>query len=96
MGSASFHVVGRGEESALCSSSHGAGREFSRGVASKKINVRRLEREMHGVWFDHRHAALLRDEAPSAYKDIHAVMRAQRELTRSERQLRPLLSYKGV
>jgi tRNA-splicing ligase RtcB len=96
MGSASFHVVGRGEESALCSSSHGAGREFSRGVASKKINVRRLEQEMHGVWFDHRHAAMLRDEAPSAYKDIHSVMRAQRELTRIERQLRPLLSYKGV
>jgi tRNA-splicing ligase RtcB (3'-phosphate/5'-hydroxy nucleic acid ligase) len=96
MGSASFHVVGRGEESSLCSSSHGAGREFSRGEASKKINVRRLEREMHGVWFDHRHAAMLRDEAPSAYKDIHAVMRAQRELTRIERELRPLLSYKGV
>jgi tRNA-splicing ligase RtcB len=96
MGSASFHVVGRGEEAALCSSSHGAGRQFSRGEASKKINVRRLEREMHGVWFDHRHAAMLRDEAPSAYKDIHAVMRAQRELTRIKRQLRPLLSYKGV
>lgn len=68
MGSASFHVVGRGEASALCSSSHGAGRELSRGVASKQITVRRLEREMNGVWFDHRHAGLLRDEAPSAYK----------------------------
>lgn len=96
MGSASFHVVGRGEEAAICSSSHGAGREFSRGEASKKINVRRLEREMHGVWFDHRHAVMLRDEAPSAYKDIHAVMRAQRDLTRIERQLRPLLSFKGI
>jgi tRNA-splicing ligase RtcB len=96
MGSASFHVIGRGEESALCSSSHGAGRELSRGEASKKINVKRLEREMQGVWFDHRHAAQLRDEAPSAYKDIRAVMRAQRELTKIERELRPLLSYKGV
>ena len=37
-----------------------------------------------------------RDEAPSAYKDIAAVMRAQRELTRIERRLRPLLSYKGT
>ncbi|HZZ71657.1 MAG TPA: RtcB family protein, partial [Pirellulales bacterium] len=96
MGSASFHVMGRGEVSALCSSSHGAGRACSRGEASKKINVRRLEREMQGVWFDHRQAALLRDEAPSAYKDIQAVMRAQRDLTRIERELRPLLSYKGV
>jgi tRNA-splicing ligase RtcB len=96
MGSASFHVIGRGEQESLCSSSHGAGRRFSRGEASKKINVRRLEQEMHGVWFDHRHMKMLRDEAPSAYKDIHAVMRAQRDLTRIERQVRPLLSYKGV
>jgi tRNA-splicing ligase RtcB (3'-phosphate/5'-hydroxy nucleic acid ligase) len=96
MGSASFHVVGRGIEAALCSSSHGAGRELSRGKAMKKVSVRRLEREMHGVWFDHRQAAMLRDEAPSAYKDIHAVMHAQRELTRIVRRLRPVLSYKGV
>jgi tRNA-splicing ligase RtcB len=96
MGSASFHVAGRGETDALCSSSHGAGRALRRGEASKKISVRRLEQDMRGVWFDHRHAAQLRDEAPAAYKDIHAVMRAQRDLTRIERQLRPLLSYKGV
>ena len=41
---------------------------------------------MHGVWFDHRLAGQLCDEAPSAYKDIHRVMRAQRELTRIDRQ----------
>lgn len=96
MGAASFHVVGRGVRESLCSSSHGAGRAMSRGEAATRINVRRLEREMDGVWFDHRRAALLRDEAPSAYKDIYAVMRAQRELTKIERQLRPILSYKGV
>lgn len=96
MGSASFHVVGRGDEESLCSSSHGAGRVFSRSEATKNVDKRRLEREMQGVWFDRRQAALLRDEAPSAYKDVHAVMRAQRELTKIERRLRPLLSYKGV
>jgi tRNA-splicing ligase RtcB (3'-phosphate/5'-hydroxy nucleic acid ligase) len=96
MGTASFHVVGRGVEEALCSSSHGAGREFSRGDAVKRMNVRRLEREMRGVWFDHRHAARIRDEAPSAYKNIESVMHAQRELTRIVRRLRPVLSYKGV
>jgi tRNA-splicing ligase RtcB len=48
------------------------------------------------VWFDHRQANRLRDEAPSAYKDIRAVMRAQHDLTRIVRQLRPLLSYKGA
>ncbi len=40
---------------------------------------------MQGVWFDHRRLTLLRDEAPSAYKDIHVVMRAQRDLTRVTR-----------
>jgi tRNA-splicing ligase RtcB (3'-phosphate/5'-hydroxy nucleic acid ligase) len=38
----------------------------------------------------------LREEAPAAYKDIGKVMRAQRELTRIVRQLRPLLVYKGA
>ncbi|MEX0711030.1 MAG: RtcB family protein [Pirellulales bacterium] len=41
-------------------------------------------------------ARRLRDESPAAYKDIHGVMRAQRELTRIVRTLRPLLSYKGA
>ena len=96
MGSASFHVEGRGCEEALCSSSHGAGRAMSRDAARRAIPVRELERQMRGVWFDHRRAALLRDEAPGAYKDVHAVMRAQRELTKVVRTLRPVLSYKGV
>jgi tRNA-splicing ligase RtcB len=95
MGSASFHVTGRGCEASLCSSSHGAGRTLSRGEAAQRISPRQLAREMRGVWFDDRHARQLCDEAPSAYKDIHAVMRAQRELTRIGRKLRPLLSYKG-
>jgi tRNA-splicing ligase RtcB len=38
----------------------------------------------------------LRDEAPAAYKDIGAVMRAQRELVRIVRRLDPILSFKGV
>ncbi len=86
MGAASFHVVGRGCQAALCSSSHGAGR----GLAGAKPRARLVRgnwmREMRGVWFDHRRAALLRDEAPSAYKDIHAVMAAQRDLTKIEAQ----------
>jgi tRNA-splicing ligase RtcB len=37
----------------------------------------------------------LREEAPAAYKDIHAVLRAQGELVKVIRKLRPLVSYKG-
>jgi tRNA-splicing ligase RtcB len=51
---------------------------------------------MKGVWFDHRIASGLREEAPSAYKDIGAVLRAEAELVRVVRRLRPLLSFKGV
>jgi tRNA-splicing ligase RtcB len=96
MGTASFHVIGRGNEAALRSSSHGAGRAMSRGQAFKTISGKEFSRQMQDIWFDHRLAEKLRDEAPSAYKDIKAVMRAQRELTCAVRKLRPLLSYKAV
>jgi tRNA-splicing ligase RtcB len=96
MGSVSYHVSGRGEAEALASSAHGAGRLFSRTEARRRISVRALEHEMSGIWFDHRLLRRLCDEAPSAYKDIGAVMRAQRDLTRIVRKLRPVLSYKGT
>lgn len=95
MGTQSYHVTGRGGADSLCSSSHGAGRAMSRGEAAQAISPRQLAREMRGVWFDTRQARQLCDEAPSAYKDVQVVMRAQRELTRIDRVLRPLLSYKG-
>ena len=40
--------------------------------------------------------ATLRDEAPAAYKDIKAVLRAQRDLVKVTRVLRPVLSYRGM
>lgn len=52
--------------------------------------------EVEGIWFDHRLADRLREEAPSAYKNIGAVMRAQQELTRVVRKLEPVLVYKGA
>jgi tRNA-splicing ligase RtcB len=95
MGTASFHTCGRGNPASLCSSSHGAGRCMSRAEAFRLIPGKEFYRQMHGIWFDHRLAHKLRDEAPSAYKDIQGVMHAQRELTRTVRKLRPILSYKG-
>jgi tRNA-splicing ligase RtcB len=96
MGTFSYHVAGRGCPEALRTSSHGAGRRFSRAEARMRIGRRDFERQMRGVWFDLRQTERLRDEAPEAYKDIESVMRAQRELTRIVRRLRPLLSYKGA
>ena len=51
---------------------------------------------MKGIWFDSRHSEKLRDEAPSAYKDIRAVLRAQKDMVKITRTLRPVLNYKGI
>lgn len=95
MGTASYHVEGRGCEASLQSSSHGAGRVMSRRDAHRSIRMNQLRREMKGVWFDQRHLSQFCDEAPSAYKDIARVMRAQRDLTKIIRIVRPVLSYKA-
>lgn len=96
MGTLSFHVEGRGCEEALCSSAHGAGRALSRSAARSKVNQREFRRQMEGIWYDYQLVEKLRDEAPSAYKDIRAVLRAQKELVKVTRTLRPVLNYKGV
>jgi tRNA-splicing ligase RtcB len=96
MGTRSFHVEGRGVAAALASSSHGAGRALARGEAARRITVKDLERELRSVFFERELAGRLRDEAPGAYKDIGAVMRAQHDLVRIVRTLRPVLAYKAV
>jgi len=96
MGTASYHVAGRGCADALASSAHGAGRRLSRTDARRALSAGDVARELQGVWFDHRIAAGLREEAPSAYKEIGSVMRAQAALVRIVRRLRPLLSFKGT
>jgi tRNA-splicing ligase RtcB (3'-phosphate/5'-hydroxy nucleic acid ligase) len=69
---------------------------MSRDEARRRISVRRLERRMAGIWFDHHSAPGLCEEAPEAYKNIEVVLRAERELTRAVRRLRPILCYKGA
>lgn len=96
MGTASYHIEGRGNEDSLCSSAHGAGRSMSRARARSKVSARDLREQMKSVWYDARLTGHLRDEAPSAYKDIRAVLRAQKDLVRVIRTMRPVLSYKGL
>ncbi|MCA8951586.1 MAG: RtcB family protein, partial [Planctomycetes bacterium] len=95
MGTRTFHVEGRGDADAMCSSAHGAGRRLARGAARRSLSVRELARQMRGVAFDADSADRLLDEAPSAYKDIGAVMRAQRDLVRIVRELRPVVAFKA-
>jgi tRNA-splicing ligase RtcB (3'-phosphate/5'-hydroxy nucleic acid ligase) len=96
MGSLSFHVEGRGYAEALCSSAHGAGRALSRTAARGQVTEREFRRQMEGIWYDSGKMEKLRDEAPSAYKDIRAVLRAQKQMVKVIRTLRPVLNYKGV
>lgn len=96
MGTRSFHVTGRGEPAALRSASHGAGRVGSRADARRTIPVTSFRRSMRGVAYDPRRERQLIEEAPDAYKDIARVMRAQRDLVRITRELRPVLVYKGT
>ncbi len=94
MGTASYHCVGRAEPTSLASAAHGAGRALRRGEAMRRIGLTTLEAEIDGVLVDGRRLAQLRDEAPSAYKDIEAVMRAQRALIKRVRRMRPRLVHK--
>lgn len=96
MGASSFHTTGRGCAESLYSCSHGAGRRLSRTEARRRVSGREFQRQVGRLWFDHRRVAKLVDEAPAAYKDIHQVMRAQRDLLRIERELQPVLNYKAV
>lgn len=73
-----FLVRGKGENTAINSASHGAGRQMSRSQAFKTVTqdqMRNILKE-HGVTLIG--AGL--DEAPMAYKDIETVMAAQTEL----------------
>lgn len=96
MGTATYHVEGRGLAESLCSCSHGAGRQLSRSAARQAIGVRQFERQLQGLRYDRRRSAALREEAPEAYKNIESVLRAQKELVKIVRRLRPVLSYKGT
>lgn len=96
MGTKSFHTRGRGLVAALCSSSHGAGRALTRTQAREAVTKSALRRQLRGVWYDSRIEMQLIEEAPAAYKSIDRVMTAQAELVAIERELRPVLVYKGV
>lgn len=95
MGTLSYHVEGRGNDSSLRSSAHGAGRRMSRSVARETFATSDLKHQLRNIWFDPRQTKSLIEEAPHAYKDVRAVLRAQEDLVRVVRTLRPVLVFKG-
>ncbi len=95
MGTRSAHVVGRGCDRALDSSSHGAGRRMSRGAARARIDDHALRRQLARV---HTGPGSLRrfvEEAPAAYRDLQAVLLAQRDLVRITNWLTPMTCMKA-
>ena len=95
MATSSFIVTGQGNAEALLSCSHGAGRKLSRTEARRKTTRHAFTRQTESIWFDRRKSRALLDEAPSAYKDIRVVMKAQRSLVRVSRKLTPIVNFKG-
>ena len=93
MGAKSFIVRGRGNAESFESCSHGAGRVMSRTQAKAKFTVADHEAATAGV--ECRKDADVIDETPAAYKDIDAVVEAQRDLVEIAYTLKQVLCVKG-
>lgn len=78
MSAPGFIVKGKGQEASLNSASHGAGRKMSRTAALKTITHKELNEALAKQGVKLLGGGL--DEAPFAYKDIHEVMKAQKQL----------------
>lgn len=88
-----FIVVGLGNDSSLCSSSHGAGRVLGRYAAKKVLDVGEFIEQMKGISGVVGEKTL--DEAPEAYKDIFKVMEMQKDLVEIKHYVKPLINVKG-
>ena len=93
MGARSYIVRGLGNEESFCSCSHGAGRVMSRTAAKRAVSM-----EEHLAAVAHvecRTDEGVLDETPAAYKDIDAVMDAQKDLVEVVHTLRQVVCVKG-
>jgi len=93
MGTGSYVVKGLGNEASYWSASHGAGRRMSRTKARRTFTVEDLATQTAGV--ECRKDAGVVDEIPGAYKDIGAVIEAQRDLVEVVARLTTLMCVKG-
>jgi tRNA-splicing ligase RtcB len=93
MGAKSFIVRGKGNPESFNSCSHGAGRTMSRTEAKRRFSASDAARATAGV--ECRKDEGVIDEIPMAYKDIDAVMQAQRELVEVVHTLKQVVCVKG-
>ncbi len=93
MGARSYIVRGKGNPHSFHSCSHGAGRAMSRTEAKRRFTVAEHAQATAGI--ECRKDAEVIDETPMAYKDIDAVMEAQRDLVEVVHTLRQVVCVKG-
>jgi tRNA-splicing ligase RtcB len=93
MGARSYIVRGKGHADSFESCSHGAGRVMSRGDAKRLFTLADHRAATAGV--ECRKDKDVLDETPAAYKDIDAVMAAQRELVEVVHTLKQVVCVKG-
>lgn len=101
MGTASWVLVGTEDSMARSfgSSCHGAGRVMSRSKAKKQVRGDELRRELEGHGIKIRAGSMpgLAEEAPSAYKDVDAVVETVSDagIARKVARLKPVVVIKG-
>lgn len=95
-GTPSYIVEGLDNPLSFKSCSHGAGRRLGRNEARKKLDLQEEVRRLESLGVIHavRKPKDL-DEASGAYKDIHQVMDAQKDLVAVLLELHPLAVVKG-
>jgi tRNA-splicing ligase RtcB len=89
MGTPGYVVRGKGSPASLDSAAHGAGRRMSRTEAKKRFTWADAQRFLRERGVTLLSAGL--DEVPMAYKDIDAVMAAQRDLVEPLARFEPRL-----
>ena len=97
MGSFSYIVEGLGNEASFCSSSHGAGRQYSRTGAMQKFSAQdvMLDLKEQGVVLGKNNKADVAEESRFAYKDIDEVMSNQTDLVKPVKRLKTVGVVKG-
>ena len=97
MGSYSYVVEGLGNPESFHSSSHGAGRQYSRTAALGKFTAEEVMVDLkeHGVVLGKHNKGDVAEESRFAYKDIQSVMENQKDLVRAIKRLKTVGVIKG-
>lgn len=97
MGSYSYVVMGKGNKESFCSSSHGAGRRYSRSAALKNFTCEQviLDLKQQGIVLGKTNKSDVAEESRFAYKDIDEVMMNQSDLVTVVKKLKTIGVVKG-